>query len=135
MSASNHILIVEDNEDDVYFIRRALKAAAPGASFHIVNDGRAALEYLQGKSSPADSEVNSRPTLVFLDLKLPFVNGLDVLAAIRGDPHLKDLTVYILTSSAEERDQTRARQLGVQGYFIKPPTPEMLRDVLSAKTA
>lgn len=132
MSANRTILVVEDNEDDLYFMRRTLKAVAPTLPTRFVTDGQAALQYLRGIDPFADRAQNPFPTLVFLDLKLPFVHGLDVLAAIRSDPALQALPVFVLTSSSEGKDRARAEQLGVQGYLVKPPTPEMLAPILSA---
>jgi CheY-like chemotaxis protein len=130
MSADPVILVVEDNEDDLYFMRRTLKAVAPKALVRFVTDGRAALQYLRGTDAFVDRTENPLPAVVFLDLKLPFVHGLDVLAAIRSDPALQPLRVFILTSSSEEKDRARAQELGVQGYLVKPPTPEMLGPIL-----
>ena len=130
MSSTPTILVVEDNEDDVYFMRRTLKAVAPRLSARFVTDGRAALQYLRGTGAFVDRAENPLPSVVFLDLKLPFVHGLDVLAAIRGDPVLQALRVFILTSSSEDKDRARAQELGVQGYLVKPPTPEMLGPIL-----
>ena len=130
MSACPTILVVEDNEDDVYFMQRALKAAAPNIPPRFVADGLAALRYLQATAPFEDRDKNPFPSLVFLDLKLPFVHGLDVLSTIRSDPRLQSLQVYILTSSAEESDRSRANQLGVQGYLVKPPSREMLKPIV-----
>lgn len=131
MSSGPAILVVEDNEDDLYFIRRTLKAVAPTMAARFVMDGRAAWHYLRGVEPFADRTENPFPAVVFLDLKLPFVHGLDVLAAIRGEPTLRELRVFILTSSSEEKDRARAEQLGVQGYLVKPPTSEMLAPILN----
>ena len=130
MNSAPAILVVEDNEDDVFFMRRTLKAVAPKLPARFVTDGRAALQYLRGVDPFAHREQNPFPSLVFLDLKLPFVHGLDILAAIRGDPALQALQVFVLTSSSEDKDRSRAEQLGVQGYLVKPPTPEMLEPIL-----
>ena len=130
MSSPHTLLVVEDNEDDVFFMRRALKTVAPKLPVRFVTDGRAALQYLRGTDSFTDREQNPFPALVFLDLKIPFVHGLEVLAAIRGDAALKSLRVFVLTSSSEEKDRSRADQLGAQGYLVKPPTPEMLEPIL-----
>lgn len=130
MSAAPAILVVEDNADDNYFMRRALRLVAPHLAFRFVTDGRAALQYLRGVEPFADRAQNPFPSVVFLDLKLPLVTGLDVLAAIRGDPALQALRVFVLTSSAEDKDRLRAQQLGVQGYLVKPPTTEMLAPIL-----
>jgi CheY-like chemotaxis protein len=130
MSSTPAILVVEDDEDDLYFMRRTLKAVAPKLLVRVATDGRAALQYLRGTDSFVDRMENPFPAVVFLDLKLPFVHGLDVLAAIRIDPALQPLRVFILTSSSEEKDRARAQALGVQGYLVKPPTQEMLGLIL-----
>jgi CheY-like chemotaxis protein len=130
MKSAPVILVVEDNEDDLYFMRRTLKAVAPQLPVRVAMDGQAALEYLRGTDRFADRAENPLPSVIFLDLKLPKLNGLDVLAAIRGDPMLQSLRVYILTSSSEDKDRSRAQELGVEGYLVKPPTPEMLRPII-----
>jgi CheY-like chemotaxis protein len=129
--SSPFLLVVEDNEDDIYFMRRTLQRVAPKLPVRFVMDGRAALQYLRGTDGFADREKSPYPSLVFLDLKIPFVHGLEVLAAIRKDPVLQSLRVFVLTSSSEEKDRQRADELGVQGYLVKPPTPEMLEPILS----
>jgi CheY-like chemotaxis protein len=131
MSSGPNILVVEDNEDDVFFMRRTLKAVAPTLPVQFVTDGRAALQYLRGTDSYANRAVYPFPWLVFLDLKLPFVPGLEVLAAIRADPATRALRVFVLTSSSEEKDKARASELGAEGYLIKPPSREMLEPILA----
>lgn len=131
MSSAPTVLVVEDNEDDIFFMRRTLKAVAPQLPTRFITDGRAALQYLRGSDQFADRNANPLPALVFLDLKLPFVHGLDVLAAIRTDPALESLPVFVLTSSSEDNDRARAQQLGAKGYLVKPPTPQMLQPILS----
>ena len=135
MSAAHHILVVEDNEDDVYFMRRTLKIVAPTLSARFVTNGRAALQYLRGTDPFADREQNPFPSLLFLDLKLPLIHGLEVLAAIRSDPALRALRVFVLTSSSEEKDRAGTRELGVEGYLVKPPTREMMAPILAGLSA
>lgn len=132
MNENDTLLVVEDNEDDVYFMRRALKAVAPTMPVRFVSDGRAALDYLHASGEFADRNENPFPAVVFLDLKLPFVHGLEVLATIRREPALRGLRVFVLTSSSEERDRSQAEQLGVQGYLVKPPTRDMLAPILGS---
>lgn len=128
------ILLVEDNEDDLYFARRAFKKAAPHETLAVVTDGQSALDYLRGAGPFADRSVHPLPRLMFLDLKLPYVLGLEVLAEVRRDPALKSLPIVVLTSSSEERDRQRAEELGVQGYLVKPATAETLARVLAQFT-
>ncbi len=131
MTASHNILVVEDNDDDLFFMRRVLKAVAPHVPAQFVTDGRAALQYLRGTDAFTDRTKHPFPSVVFLDLKLPFVHGLEVLAAIRSEPDLQNLPVFVLTSSSEEQDRSRAQELGVQGYLVKPPTRAMLEPIVA----
>ncbi|QYM79087.1 response regulator [Horticoccus luteus] len=126
------LLLVEDNEDDVFFMQRALRLAGNTRPVRIAGDGQAALDYLAGCAAQAKEHV--APAAVFLDLKLPYIYGLDVLAAIRAHPAWHDLAVFILTSSAENSDRARAETLGIRRYLVKPPTPETLRPVLAELT-
>ena len=132
MKSEDHILVVEDNADDVYFARRALRNAAPHVTVAFVHDGQAALEYLRGVGPFADRSVHPLPAMMFLDLKLPYIHGLDVLAAIRADPMLKGLPVVVLTSSEEERDRNRAQALGIQDYVVNPAKSVVLRGLIAA---
>lgn len=130
MRAIRHILVVEDNEDDAFFMKRALRTAAPAATCDFVADGQAALDYLRGNGSFLHRAGGTPPDVVFLDLKLPYLHGLDVLAAVRSAPPLTSLSVIILTSSGEERDRNAAAKLGVEAYLVKPPTARMVADAL-----
>jgi CheY-like chemotaxis protein len=123
------ILLVEDNEDDVFLMHRALEKASLKPLMQIAKDGRQALEYLQGVGKYTDREAYPLPALIFLDLKLPFVQGFQVLEWIRQQPPLKELPVVILSSSSEETDREKARQLGAQSFLVKPPTADTLREV------
>jgi CheY-like chemotaxis protein len=120
------ILLVEDNDDDVFFMRRAVARSGIECSLQIARDGQQAIDYLEGRGQYADRDKYPLPTLVFLDLKLPYIHGFEVLTWIREQPHLKDLCILILTSSPEERDRQRAAQLNAKAFYVKPPTPEMI---------
>jgi len=125
------ILLVEDDENDVFFMRRALQKANLSLSVHVVMDGQAALDYLSGTGDYHDRTRYPLPVVVFLDLKLPYVHGFEVLGWIRSQPTLRGLPIVILTSSPEERDRRQAESLGAKAYCVKPPTREMLLDALS----
>jgi len=113
------ILLVEDSDNDA-----ELTLAAFG-EYHLANgvdrvrDGAEALDYLFRKGAYADREAEAL-SVVLLDLKLPKVDGLEVLRAIRSEPHLKALPVVVLTSSKEEGDMVRSYQWGVNAYVVKP---------------
>jgi len=123
--------LVEDNEDDVFFMRRALKGAGITARVHVMTDGQSASDYLTGVGAYSDRSRYPMPSLVFLDLKLPYCTGFEVLEAMRKQGTLAHTQVVILTSSPEERDRSRARELGAAAYLVKPPTPSMLKDLLA----
>jgi CheY-like chemotaxis protein len=131
-NSSLTILLVEDNEDDIFLMRRALKKAQIVTNLQTVTDGQQALDYLSGAGQFSDRRVFPLPTVVFLDLKLPYVGGFEVLAWLREQPLLNSIVVVVLTSSAENRDHEKASALGARSYLVKPPTPESLRQVLES---
>lgn len=135
MNEPTRILVVEDNEDDAFFMRRALQSAAPAAAVQILTDGRAARDRLLGAGAYADRAAHPLPHLVFLDLKLPYLHGLEVLALVRAAPAVKGLPVVVLTSSDETRDRTQAQAFGIVDYLVKPPSPAMLRAVFARMAA
>ena len=126
------ILLVEDNDDDIFLMRRALKGARIANPLHVVEDGQQAVDYLSGTGQYADREQFPFPAVVFLDLKLPMKSGLDVLDWIRKQPQFDNLVVLVLTSSSEPSDLKRAYSLGANSYLVKPPTAEQLLDLAKA---
>lgn len=119
------ILLVEDNVDDVLFIRRAFRDANIFNSIDVVPDGEAALEYLRRRGPHASVE---RPGLVLLDLNLPKLNGQEVLRAVRSDPELADIPVIVLTSSVRDEDILSCYDLGIRAFMAKPLEPQNLFD-------
>ena len=111
------ILLVEDNEDDVLITRRAWKKGQIRNKLCVVRDGEEALEFLYRKGEYADSP---RPCLMLLDLKMPGVDGFEVLEKIKGDASLKKIPVIILTTSSWTRDVEYAYELGANSYIVKP---------------
>jgi CheY-like chemotaxis protein len=128
----NTFLVVEDNEDDVFALRWALKKAKIRNPLQVVVDGREALDYFKGLGKFADRETHPLPCLVFLDLKLPYVNGFEVLEWVREQPEFSALAVVILSGSDEARDHERANGLNASFYLVKPATPDELSDLLKA---
>jgi CheY-like chemotaxis protein len=120
------ILLVEDNDDDVFFMRHALHKAKVGLPVQVVPDGQAAMDYLGGEGRYADREKYPLPTLIFLDLKMPYVNGFEVMEWMQRQPFAPEIQVVVLTSSPEDRDRQRAKELGARAYLVKPPTEEMI---------
>ncbi|MDB6110046.1 MAG: response regulator receiver protein [Pedosphaera sp.] len=133
MTSQKHcLLLVEDNQDDVFLMKRAMSKANPDLRMHVASDGQEALDYLAGVGNYADRASCPLPQCIFLDLKLPFVHGFEVLEWIRNRPSLAHITVFVLTSSPEDRDLQRAKELGAKAYLVKPPTPQMLLQVLES---
>ena len=114
------ILLVEDNPDDQKLTIRALKKNNITNDIVIAEDGVQALDYLFGTGQHAGRDARQRPSLVLLDLKLPKVDGLEVLARLRADERTKMIPVVVLTSSKEEQDLVRSYQRGANSYVQKP---------------
>jgi len=114
------ILLVEDNPDDVALTERALKKNNIINTVVVAHDGQEALDFLTGTGVFEGAATDELPEVVLLDLKLPKVNGLEVLRAIRSDERTHRLPVVILTSSAEERDIVSSYDLGANSYIRKP---------------
>lgn len=119
-------LLVEDNEDDVFFMQRAFKDAGLENPLHVVSNGEEAIDYFSGVAEFADRNRHPLPDMVFLDLKMPGMDGFEVLKWIREEQGLT-VPVAVLTSSSQEIDYKRARELKADCYLIKPPTASMVR--------
>jgi CheY-like chemotaxis protein len=114
------ILIVEDDPNDVLFLRRAFKAADVRQAVRVARDGQEAVDYLSGAGPFRDRDTYPLPCLVVLDLKLPKKNGLEVLQWLRHHEEFKDLPVVMVTSSEEHGDRESAGRHGVEAYRVKP---------------
>jgi two-component system response regulator len=114
------ILLVEDNPDDVELTLRALKQHNIKNAISVVRDGAEALDYLFATGAYAGRDTSGIPALVILDLKLPKVDGLEVLQRMRADERTKLIPVVILTSSKEERDMVNSYKFGANSYVQKP---------------
>ncbi len=114
------LLLVEDSPDDVELTLRAFKKINLSNPIHVVRDGAEALEFLFCTGAYAHRNIQDSPKVVLLDLKLPKVDGLEVLKRIRADPRTKSIPVVILTASREESDVVSSYELGVNSYIVKP---------------
>jgi CheY-like chemotaxis protein len=114
------ILIIEDNDDDAYLICRAFQKANILNEIRVIPNGREAIAYLSGTGLYSNRLENPLPNLVLLDLKMPGLDGFDVLRWIRTQPSLAALRVVVLTSSTDVRDVNLAFQLGATGFMLKP---------------
>ena len=128
---SHIILIADDDESDVFFLREALKDACPGCTVFDVGDGQEATDYLTGKGKYADRQAHPVPTHIFLDIKMPRRTGLEVLRWLRTQRELGQIPVAMLSGSQLEADVRQARALGAE-YLVKPVDYRTLREMIAA---
>lgn len=114
------ILLVEDNPNDVELTLRALKKNNLANKVHVVTDGAEALDYIFAQNKYSGRKIEDTPKVILLDLKLPKVEGLEVLKKIKSNEKTKTIPVVVLTSSSEESDIIKSYQLGVNSYIVKP---------------
>ena len=120
MNSPLEILLVEDSPHDAEFAISALKSVNLADNLVHVADGQAALDFLFGSGAFEGRDVKFQPKVVLLDLKMPKVDGMEVLRQIKADERTKRVPVVVLTSSHEDRDVTDAFQLGANSYVVKP---------------
>jgi CheY-like chemotaxis protein len=114
------ILLVEDNQDDLDMTFRALRKANLTNHIQAVRDGAEALDFIFCQGAFVGRKFESPPKVILLDLKLPKINGMDVLKRIKSDPRTKMIPVVVLTSSKEQKDVIESYNLGVNSYMVKP---------------
>jgi two-component system response regulator len=114
------ILLVEDNPNDIKLTLHAFETANLGNTIHVARDGVEALEFLFGAAPSTDQKVPEGLKLILLDLKLPRLDGHEVLQRIKGNPRTCGIPVVVLTSSSEESDVMRTYEVGVNSYIVKP---------------
>jgi len=131
MSTENiEVLLVEDNPNDEELTLYALRKNNIANQIQVARDGAEALEYLFCTGAFADRQPNNLPKIILLDLKLPKVDGLEVLEKIRADARTRTIPVVVLTSSQEERDIVESYQLGVNSYIVKPVDFEQFNEAV-----
>ena len=114
------ILLVEDNPTDVELTLRTLKKHNLANHVEVVGDGAEALDFIFATGAYKDRKIDKKPKVILLDLKLPKVDGLEVLRKVKSDERTKDIPVVVLTSSKEEKDRVESYRLGVNSYIVKP---------------
>lgn len=124
------ILLAEDNEDDIFLMQRAFTQARLANPLRVVHDGDEAIHYLAGTEPYGDREKNPVPLMLLLDLHMPKVDGFEVLHWLQGQRQFEGLIVVVLTSSTDQRDFTRARELGANSYFTKPGSLDELVNLM-----
>ena len=120
MARAANILLVEDNPDDVLLVCKAVQSTMAGIKIHVVGNGQEAIRYLEGEGPFGDRQSHPFPDIVLLDLKMPLVNGFEVLRWLRAQPRLKRLPVIVLSGSAQQSDTVQAYECGANSYLIKP---------------
>jgi len=124
------ILIVEDNPDDAAFALRALRRRSSATAVHVVEDGAEALEYIFATERYSDRAVEALARIILLDIKLPLVDGFEVLQRIKADPRTRRTPVIMMTSSDAAGDRNRAYDLGANSYIVKPVDFNELADAV-----
>jgi CheY-like chemotaxis protein len=124
------ILLVEDNPSDLEVALRALKEHNLCNKVQIARDGEEALDFIFCQGPYADRRLDELPRVILLDLKLPLIDGMEVLRQIRGDARTRNVPVVVLTSSTEERDVVESYALGVNSYIAKPVDFDQFREAM-----
>ena len=119
-SSPIEILLVEDNLEDLELAQRALRKAKLTNLIHVARDGEEALDFIFCEGEYAGRKISDSPKVILLDLKLPKVNGLEVLKRMKADPRTRFIPVVVLTSSKEQNDVVESYRLGVNSYIVKP---------------
>lgn len=120
VDSSVDILMVEDNANDEALTLHELRKYHLTNRIQVVRDGQEALEYIFCTGRYATRDITAQPHVILLDIKLPFVDGLEILRRIKQDPRTRTIPVVVLTSSREERDLIESYRLGVNSYIVKP---------------
>jgi CheY-like chemotaxis protein len=130
MENEAHILLVEDNHMDVILTLDAFKEARLKNTIHVARNGQEALDYLFGKDKYANRDEFPIPALILLDLKMPKIDGFEVLRQVKSTEKLKRIPIVILTSSKEEGDRALSYDIGANSYLLKPVSFEGFTEVV-----
>jgi two-component system response regulator len=114
------LVLVEDNPQDLELVLRALKKANISNTIHVARDGAEALEFIFCEGAHSGRAISDVPKVVLLDLKLPKVDGLEVIRRMKSDPRTSFIPIVVLTSSREQQDVVKSYKLGVNSYIVKP---------------
>jgi len=131
MASQRMILVAEDDPTDAFFLQRAFGKTGLPVGLKFVRDGQEAIDYLRGEPPFGDRSAHPLPQLLLLDLKMPRLNGFEVLHWLKTQPGLKRLLVIVFSSSAETGDINRAYDLGANSYLVKPHATEQLLELVN----
>jgi len=120
MNGGAEILVVEDNPNDIELMLRSFRRHYLANSIFVARDGAEALDYVFGTGAHAQGGGQDQPKIIFLDLNLPKLNGIEVLRRLKSDERTRAIPVVVLTSAEEERNTIESYQLGVNSYIVKP---------------
>lgn len=126
------ILLVDDNKDDVFLMKRAFRQAGISHPMQVLEDGQKAVEYLSGQGAFANRREFPLPSLIMLDMRLPCMPGCEVLKWIRSQPKLACIPTLVLSASVEDRDMQRAYALGANSFLVKPLKIAELTEMMKA---
>src|ERR1051326_1351565 len=121
------ILLVEDSQNDALLLEHALEKAGLAKPLQVVRDGVDAMSYLLGLGDFADRQRHPAPNILIIDLNLPRLNGLELLAWLRTQPDLQHLMVVVLSGSARKQEVNKAYHMGAKSYLVKPAKPDQLQ--------
>jgi CheY-like chemotaxis protein len=130
MKKPAHILLIEDNRMDIELTLDAFKEAHINNAIHVAKNGQEGLDYLFGRGDYADRQKYPLPHLILLDLKMPRVDGFEVLRQVKAAPIIKRIPVIVLTSSKEEGDRALSYDIGANSYLVKPVSFEGFAEVV-----
>lgn len=125
------LLLVEDNPQDLELALRALRKAKVANNIQVARDGAEALDFIFCEGEHSARQITNTPRVILLDLKLPKVDGLEVLRKVKGDPRTKIIPIVVLTSSKEQSDIVESYGLGVNSYIVKPVNFERFAEAVS----
>jgi len=124
------VLVAEDDPNDVFLLRRAFQKAGVPNPIVVFRNGQEAIDYLGSETVPVTGQAENRPVLFFLDLKMPLMDGFDVLIWLQARPAAKRMPVIVLTSSNQDKDIAQAKHLGADDYRVKPQQFEDLIQIV-----
>ena len=133
MNEKPTVLLVEDEENDVFMMQRAVQKMNEPVSLQVAKDGEQAIEYLSGQNKYADRNLHPLPALILLDIKMPRKTGFDVLEWMKADGTLRQIPVVMVTSSKVRSDVDKAHKLGARAYLVKPVPFDELQHLLIAR--